>query len=289
MGELIEARRLTAGASGSAVYRLLVGPATDAGKQEYVLKMASGPAHDERARREVNFYRDLAAHVPVYVPKLVAAVDEGDSCCLLLESSGAVANAATWSPDRWIDCAAALGGLHSSRIATIAEGWRWAKSEQRTGRDEITAASQAWAAMSRGPALASVWPTFDRLTTALTQLPICLRHGDWHLGNLLLGQSDRIVWIDWREVGFGRGPEDLALLWQRAEFDGLMPPREAMLAAYARARGIPDDARLRSATVAAELMLLLLAWPPHLLHAPEPARARLLGRLSRLLDKWHRF
>lgn len=136
--------------------------------------------------------------------------------------------------------------------------------------------------------LAAIWSEFDRLAAALTQLPVCLRHGDWHLGNLLLDPSDRVVWIDWQEVGFGRGPEDLTLLWQRAEFDGLMPPRDAMLSAYAQARGIQKDTSLDQAAVAAELILLLLAWPPFLFQAPKSARDRLLLRLEHLLDVWHR-
>jgi hypothetical protein len=129
---LIEVRTLTAGASRSAVYRLLVDPANDGARSENVMKVASGKAYDERARREVLFYRHLAAQVPV------------------------------------------------------------------------------------------------------------------------------------------------------------MPPRAAMLAAYARARGIPNDATLDQAAVAAELMLLLLAWPPYLLDGPEAARARLLSRLEYLLGAWYR-
>lgn len=288
-GDLIEVRTLTAGASGSAVYHVLVDTTTVVGKQEYILKIATGAADDERARREVNFYRDLADHVPVQVPRLVTAVDDDDVCCLLLESSGTAPDAATWSVDRWTACAAQLGGLHDARIATAAEDWRWAKPQQHADQREIAGAAQAWAALGYGPELAAVWAGFDRLAAALTRLPVCLRHGDWHLGNLLLDPSDRIVWIDWQEVGFGRGPEDLALLWQRAEFDGLTPPRDAMLAAYAHARGTPKDASLEQATVAAELTLLLLAWPAYLPHAPEPARARLFRRLEHLLDAWHRF
>lgn len=287
-GELVEVRTLTAGASGSAVYQLTVDLAADAGSVEYTLKAASGEAYGERARREVSFYRHLAAHVPVLVPKLVAEAEDDNGCCLLLESAGATTDTAGWSRDRWADLATELGSLHHDQIAAAAEGWRWAKPERPATRPEIAAASQAWTALGHGSMPASVWPEFDRLSAALMRLPVCLRHGDWHLGNLLLDRSDRFVWIDWQEVGFGRGPEDLALLWQRAEFDGLTPPRDAMLAAYARARGIPNGSILDRAAVAAELALLLLAWPPYLLGAPEPARARLLVRLEQLLDAWHR-
>lgn len=59
-----------------------------------------------------------------------------------------------------------------------------------------------------------------------------------------------------------------------------------MLAAYARARAVPDDPTLRTAVVAAELTMLLLSWPPHLGGGDEPARARLLRRLELLVDAW---
>ena len=85
---------------------------------------------------------------------------------------------------------------------------------------EISSASRTWAALGYGPLLAPLWSRFDRLDAALTELPVCLRHGDWHLGNILIDPADRFVWIDWQEVGLGHGPEDLALLWQRAEFGG---------------------------------------------------------------------
>jgi aminoglycoside phosphotransferase (APT) family kinase protein len=55
-------------------------------------------------------------------------------------------------------------------------------------------------------------------------LPACLIHGDLHAGNLLRDAEGASVWADWQEVGIGQGPEDLALLWQRAEFDGADRP-----------------------------------------------------------------
>ncbi|GIF69572.1 hypothetical protein Ais01nite_76070 [Asanoa ishikariensis] len=91
-----------------------------------------------------------------------------------------------------------------------------------------------------------------------------------------------LVWADWQEVGIGTGPEDLALLWQRAEADGADPPRAAMLATYAEARGIPYDDVLRKAANAAEVRLLLLDWPPFLINA-DPARAAVMRKRLHLL------
>jgi Ser/Thr protein kinase RdoA (MazF antagonist) len=277
-GELLEVNTIAGGASGAAVYRITV--ARCAGRRDMVLKVASEPAERERASRELHFYRDLAERVPVLVPKFLAGVEHPDGIFLLLEST--VAHPIQWSGDRWAVLAAELGGLHRNQPVA----WPWTKAPHHATEAEIVATAEFWQALGYGPLLTTVWSTFDRLDAALTRLPICLRHGDWHLGNILLDPADRFVWIDWQEVGIGRGPEDLALLWQRAEFDGLTPPRDAMLAAYARSRGIPNDSTLRMATVAAELTMLLLSWPPHLTGTAEPARARLLRRLEQLVRAW---
>ena len=124
------------------------------------------------------------------------------------------------------------------------------------------------------------------MDAALAALPPCLLHGDFHLGNLLVDPVGEFVWIDWQEVGSAHGPEDLAFLCQRSEAVGLTPPRDAMLTTYAAARGISDDAVLRHAFVAAELQLLLLAWPEYLGFIDNAARTRLSTRLNSLLEAW---
>jgi phosphotransferase family enzyme len=262
-GDVVRVDPLTGGASGSAVYRVVTP------RGEFVLKIGTGVP----ARRELRFYRDLT--VPVAVPTLLAGAEQGEDTALLFEPAG------TGGPDgRWIELAAQLGALHREPVAD----WPWAKPV--AGDTSPDAPAAAWAALGYGSLLAPLWSGLDRLAATLAELPVCLLHGDWHRGNILTGAGGRLVWIDWQETGPGRGPEDLALMWQRAEFDGAEPPRAAMLSAYAAARGIADDAVLRRAAVAAELRLLLLDWPPHLARGTGPARARMLRRLEILVAAW---
>jgi Ser/Thr protein kinase RdoA (MazF antagonist) len=277
-GELVDVRTLAGGASGSAVY--LIDISGEAGRKEYVLKVASHQILRARAGRELKFYRDLAHHVPVVVPNLVAAIEHPDATCLLLESAGVAPTPEHWTTARWEHLATELGRLHTQTPT------QWIKPPRQPNPAEISDATHTWETLGNAKLLAPLWAKLDTLYAALSDLPTCLRHGDWHLGNLLTDPADRFVWIDWQEVCLGHGPEDLALLWQRAEFDGHNPPRDAMLAAYAEAREIPVDKSLHRATVAAELLLLLIAWPPYLAHAPEPGRARMFHRLERLIDAW---
>jgi aminoglycoside phosphotransferase (APT) family kinase protein len=267
-GELAAVRTLSGGASGSAVYQLK----TSRG-DEFVLKVNR---KREQADRELTFYRDLAGLVPVRVPTLIAEADN----CLLLESAGTAADATQFSSGDWETLAAELGRLH--RLPPVAAPLGFPRSPSSAGATMSSA--QIWAEL--GHDLTDIWPDLPRMDAALAALPTCLRHGDFHLGNLLVNPAGDFVWIDWQETGPGNGPEELAFLCQRAEADGLTPPRDAMLTTYASARGIPNNALLRRAFVAAELQLLLLAWPEYLGFRDNAARTRLSTRLSSLLTTW---
>ncbi|HZM76976.1 MAG TPA: phosphotransferase [Candidatus Limnocylindrales bacterium] len=150
-GELVEIRTLTAGASGSAVYRLHV---NRFGRGDFVLKVAA----DERTRRELYFYRDLAAHVPVGLPKLVAGIERDDGTCLLFEASGVPLK----NPDRWSDLAEQLGALHNDRVAAAAVGWPWAKPEMPAEEPDVVVAAKIWKSLGCDSLPANVWARFDR-------------------------------------------------------------------------------------------------------------------------------
>lgn len=282
-GELVDVRTMAGGASGSAVYKLTV--VEPAG--EFVLKVASQPWLRERARRELTFYRELASHVPVLVPEFLMGGEADGSTYLLLAAAGLPTEAERWSEQRWIELATELGWLHREQVLALAVD-RGATGRQPASAEKLAAGEHAWRELGYERLLAPLWANFEALDAAIRELPACLCNGDCHLGNLLTDPADRFVWIDWQEVHVGHGPDDLALLWQRAEGDGVNPPREAMLTAYAVARGIPDDVILRRAAVAAELTLVLLEWPTFFPYLSEPARARIRNRLERLVAAWRR-
>jgi len=252
-----------------------------------VLKVASRPGLRERARREVTFYRELAAHVPVLVPDFVVGGELDDSAYMLLTAAGVPTDAERWSEQRWTELATELGRLHREQVLALSID-RGATAREPAPAEKLAAGERAWIELGYERLLAPLWASFEALDAAIRHLLACLCHGDFHLGNLLTDPADRFVWIDWQEVHIGHGPGDLALLWHRAEVDGVNPPREAMLTAYAAARGIPDDALLHRATVASELTLLLLEWPTFFPYLPEPGRTRIRSRLEHLVAVWYR-
>jgi Phosphotransferase enzyme family len=111
-----------------------------------------------------------------------------------------------------------------------------------------------------------------------------LTHGDCHVGNLLLGPGGRILWTDWQEVCLSTGLDDLVFLWQRAEFDGARPPRDAMTSAYAAARSLQPDDNLRSALGGCELRSLLVGWPAFLDYGGPDRRQLMIRRFQQLVD-----
>lgn len=286
LGRVRRHRRLAGGASGSAVHLLSLD-----GDREVVLKVTTG---GDRGRRELGFYREVAALLPVRTPRLLAGVEtaEGQTVLLLTDARPAPPPD-RWSARDWERAAAQLGALHRPEVAECVTGFGWltgveaapgsAPPDHGVGERRARA---AWRRLGQEPLAGPLLDRDGEFGDALSRLPTCLCHGDWHVDNLLLDADDEFVWIDWQEAGLDRGPGDLALLWQRAEFDGADPPREAMFAAYAQARGIPLDATLRAATMAAEIRMILYGWPDHL-QAVDPSRRDIvLGRLGRLAAEW---
>ncbi|GAA2755212.1 aminoglycoside phosphotransferase family protein [Actinopolymorpha rutila] len=280
LGRVLRHRRLAGGASGSAVHLLALD-----GDREVVLKVTSG---GDRARRELGFYRDVAGLLPVRTPRLLAGAETADGqTVLLLTNARPAPPPDRWAARDWERAAAQLGALHRPEVAAGVTGFGWLPRRE-TGAPAVAAHSvrAAWRRLGHDPLAGPLLDREGEFADALSRLPTCLCHGDWHVDNLLLDADDEFVWIDWQEVGLDRGPVDLALLWQRAEFDGGDPPREAMFAAYAQARGIPLDATLRAATVAAEIRMILYGWPDHLQAVAPSRRDVVLGRLRRLAGEW---
>ena len=111
-----------------------------------------------------------------------------------------------------------------------------------------------------------------------------LEHGDCHTENIVRDEHGAYRWIDWQEAHLGDGFGDLIFLWQRAEFDGADPPREAMTVAYTAARHLHLKPILRRALSLTELRLLFISWPPFLPYGTPENQQRMKEQLPRLID-----
>lgn len=276
--------RLARAASGSSVYRL----ALDDG-EGMVLKVSPGHL-SEGANRELHFYREVGDGLPLRTPCLIAGATTRNLTCILLSAADQSPPARDWTDRRWVQAARQLGRLHHPEVVSRIGRHSWLSrrprptSAQASERDR---ARRLWRELGRYEVARPLLEDLGQLAGALEAVPACLLHGDCHAGNLLVDPVDgELVWTDWQEVGLGHGPEDLALLWQRGEFDGGTPPRREMLAAYAAARGTPDDHTLRRAAIGAEIRLALLSWPPFLSGAAPSRREIIYRRLAALAREW---
>lgn len=92
------------------------------------------------------------------------------------------------------------------------------------------------------------------MADAVTDQPLVVVHGDAHPGNLVRS-ADRWLWLDLEEVCRAPVLWDLATLRRSRATDG-----RAALAAYARARGMPEPSDAELAPMLRARQLLVAAW-----------------------------
>jgi len=268
-------RTLTAGGSGARVF-LLELPTGRA-----VLKVTEDPTWRRRARRELGVYRELAGTLGVGVPAVIAARSDRGVIRLLLAEHPPYPPAPAVTDPEWMVLAGQLGRLHRPPDPTPP----WLEHRPWPASDQLARAVAWWtirgfgALARRAAALIAVGHELDEA------LPRVITHGDCHVGNLLRSDVGDTVWVDWQEVCLSSGLLDLAFLWQRAEFAGATPPREAMWDAYLTTRGLRPDLDPRPVLAVAELLLLLVAWPSFLLHGSKHQQDLMTHRLGQLVDE----
>ncbi len=268
-------RTLMVGGSGASVF-LLELPTGRA-----VLKVTEDPAWRRRARRELGVYRELAGTLGVVVPAVIAAHSDRGVIRLLLAEHTPYPPAPAVTDLEWTALADQLGRLHHPPDPAPP----WLEHRPWPGSDQLAQAVDWWTARGfgalarRATELIAVGHELDGIA------PRVITHGDCHVGNLLRSDRGDTVWVDWQEVCLSSGFLDLAFLWQRAEFAGATPPREAMWEAYLTTRGLRPDLNPRSLIGVAELLLLLLAWPSYLHHGSKPQQELVTHRLGQLVGE----
>jgi len=268
-------RTLTAGGSGAWVF-LLELPTGRA-----VLKVTEDPAWLRRARRELGVYRELAGRLGVAVPAVMAAHSDRGVIRLLLAEHTPYPPAPAVTDPEWTALADQLGRLHRPPDATPP----WLEHRLWPASDQLAQAVAWWTARGFG-ALARRATELIAVGHELDEtLPRVITHGDCHVGNLLRSDLGDTVWVDWQEVCLSSGFLDLAFLWQRAEFAGAIPPREAMWEVYLTTRGLRPDLDLRSLIAVAELLLLVVDWPSFLHYGSRHQQQLMTHRLGQLVDE----
>ena len=269
--------RLAGGNSAAGVFLL----ETDG--EPCVLKVTASASWRTRAEHELRFYQELAPTLPIPVPELLAVTVVQEGVGLLLSAHGERAAASKWSFDLWREAAAQAGKLH--RHCRSDGPPAWLPRAPRPSHVAVTRAVAQWVKLGHHVIADHLPDLLAEVTQVLEQAEPTIIHGDCHVENLLPAEG-RLVWVDWQQITTGAGPEDLALLWQRAEFDGARPPRAEMMTAYRDALGTVIDEPLEQLVLAAELRLLLLEWPHFLPYGDERQQETMLKELQDVQHRW---
>ena len=202
-------------------------------------------------RREVEFYRSLAAVVGVRVPRCSGAwLDENTGeFVLLLEDvpsdpdvdqlvgldparaeavirSIARLHARTWRDDRWVgvDWLPRLATRRANLTALAAAGapqlMGWLAADGRFRPGDASAIEQ-------------LPDRIGDVLTRLEELPMCVVHSDLRLDNILFPPTGEPVVLDWQGVGLGPPSWDLAyFLTQSLTVEARRAYEEPLLAAH---------------------------------------------------------
>ena len=273
---------LSGGASGSSVFWL------GTAGERLVLKVTENPRRRDRALRELRVYQELGPVLGDVLPVLHAGRHAQHGVFLLLSASEPFPPARSWTPDAWLRVADRLGRWQRTPVHDPT----WVPLRPDPSTTEVAVALRHWTARGTGALAARAARRLaegaERRRARTVGPVLVLTHGDCHVGNLLQGRAGQPLWVDWQDVCLTTGLDDLVFLWQRAEFDGAHPPRAALTAAYAAARGLPDDASLRQELSAADLRLLLVAWPQFLRYGTREGQQLMTHRLQQLVEEGER-
>jgi thiamine kinase-like enzyme len=288
---------LNGGVSGASTYRVhgLAEPCVlkviEAESAEYVRA---------RGYREIHFYDELAAHLPLRTPRVLASLIEGSGyCALLIAAYEPIKPANELRADDFIEIATQLARLHAvywnrtDQLATLS--WL-VKPTTPDLTNDTRHARETWLALAQQPQFQEILTEsrLHEIESALedvrtkpeygrgTAMTLC--HGDCHLDNLLRDQDGDLIWADWQEVGIGYGPNDLTFLMQRAEANGADIAQDIIVTVYCKAleaagvEGVNQSA-ITSAMNESERRTRLLYWPDYMSDATTEGMAHHLTRI----------
>lgn len=299
VSEPFEYRVLQKGYSGSYVY-LISFP-----KGEAVLKIAlaeGGSVAIERLHRECMFYQEMAALVPLRTPKLLNSYEGREGGALLIAAYQPALSPSLWQEEDFLEAARQLGKLHGRfwGQSELLDRRPWLKQPTHSdlsadthkafGDWDTLQQKPKFSGVMTGEAIQMIKDLLER-TVEIRQIidafPVTLCHGDCNTTNVLRDAQNHFIWIDWQEVGLGRGPQDLSFLLQRASAEGGSVPVQAVLSAYQASLvaclGFPISVNeIQQLMDAADLLGSILYWPFYLTESSEEKVRNILISIHRL-------
>lgn len=278
------AQRLTGSLSGAGVFRVSTSTSDDV-----IVKITMNGPGQPLARRELDFYQNLSAHVPVRTPQLLRHTDTDEHTALMLSAHTPMPPAREWQSETWLEVARQLANLHGT---ILADHDRWVTTSwlDTALRDSPTEVAQSyWSGTAVGDQITGLLDETDALGRVRAKTHQTLIHGDCHADNFLC-DGDELVWSDWQGVSISNPADDLAFLWTRANSDSANLPCDEMLEVYLVASGA-DAVGRRSFTqsvLASEIGILLFGWPMYARLHPQDEHDGVTRRFLDLIQMWQR-
>lgn len=205
------------------------------GELRLVLKEPHGSTRAGLAgagRREVGFYRSLAAHVPLATPALVAYSPVGD--WLILEHLEHERSPGRWRREDYLAAIDSLAELHNRfwGLGQDLEAFPWLGDPLTSDFDvHLAAADKAIERITKaaGPEPLAGLPgrrwILERLAHRAEQVVAPLReeastllHGDYWPGNVAMDADGRQSVYDWQLAGIGPGIMDLLVFINKSDW-----------------------------------------------------------------------
>jgi hypothetical protein len=249
-----------------------------------VLKVTSLREDDaaQRGRRELAFYRDLAARMPIRTPALLDAYEDDAVIAMLLSAHSEVEPATVWDRRSWLALAVDLARLHGTAVPAP-DRWTEMWSPVHALREPDLPMIEGFWREDLGSALDAIVERRDLLAQEILQAGACFVHGDCHTENILR-EDGALVWIDWQGTGIGNPARELAFLNARAAPSGARIPPE-LLATYCREHN-SDLEQMRRSVIAAELGIFIFEWPPYASFDSPAGTQRVRRRTRSLAERW---
>lgn len=267
-------RRLTMGQSGTLVVR------GSHGGRSVVLKITRDGRRLQRARSELRLIAERPGRLDRILPRYVAGHQNESVVCLAIQEHRPLPHPGQLTHDDWTTIATSIGHVHQVPTPTW---WPTTRNAAPTPM-QLSRAADSWTHLGYQDAARRAARILSDTATIRMDPSPTFTHGDCHTENAVRDDHGMIRWIDWQDARPGDGLGDIVFLWQRAEFAGARPPREAMLMAYCTARDIAAGPALRTLLDVAELRILFISWPPFLPNGSASAQQMMKTRLHDLVD-----
>ncbi len=199
-------------------------------------------------RREVGVYKSLADHLPIEVPRLIAASPVGD--WLLMQTFESEREPEAWCNADYRRAIEALVELHDRfwGLGSDFDAFPWLGRPLSADFEvHVAAADKAIdralhqsepgllvGVQERMQLLRALTKNADRVVSPLRQEPSTLLHGDYWPGNIAVLEGDRQIVYDWQLASVGAGIMDLLSFVNKSVwwFDPLPTDQEEIINWY---------------------------------------------------------